>query len=208
MTSPDRRASQVGGLTLFYNAVPPKLSNQIRAELLSDEHHHRSDIVIASQRHPAPRLTSSFSDVPLRLEGMRTSLPWTPGVAALRDNIATRFGLTFNYALANLYRDGSDFTGWHRDKAELHHPGSTIVIASFGATRNLAVRRSGSDSTDAFPLVDSSVVLMTLPMQETHEHAILVEPEDVGMRLSITLRHIRILPEYSMVTGGAVGVMA
>ena len=208
MTSPDLRANHIQGLTLFDNVVPAELGNSIRAQLLSAEPHHRSDIIIDSQRHPAPRLTSSFSDAPLRLDGMRASLPWSPEVAALRDAIGIRFGLSFNYALANLYRDGSDFTGWHRDKAELHHPGSTIAIVSFGATRTLSIRRRGSDAAATWPLVDSSVVLMTLGLQQSHEHAILAEPEDVGMRLSITLRHIRILPEYSMVTGDAVGVMA
>ena len=72
----------------------------------------------------------------------------------------------------------------------------------------MSIRRRGSDAAATWPLVDSSVVLMTLGLQESHEHAILAEPEDVGMRVSITLRHIRILPEYSIVTGDAVGVMA
>lgn len=130
------------------------------------------------------------------MEGMDTSQPWTPELAELRDAIGGRFATTFNYALANLYRDRLDFTGWHCDKARLHKPDSIIAIVSFGATRTLAVRPLGTKSATHIPLVESSVVLMDLELQATHEHCILAEPDDVDMRLSITLRHIEIRPEY------------
>ncbi|MEV4154918.1 alpha-ketoglutarate-dependent dioxygenase AlkB [Nocardia salmonicida] len=178
------------------NVVGNLVSGRIREQLLDVDRHQRSEILIESRRHLAPRLTSSFSDVPLTLDGMETSREWTPELAELRDLISSRFELTFNYALANLYRDRRDFTGWHCDKAWLHEPGSTIAIASFGATRTLAVRALGTDSVVRYSLSDSSVVLMGLPLQQTHEHCIPAETEHVGMRLSITLRHIRVLPEY------------
>lgn len=196
MALDDLPHSGVLGLSLFEDVVDEKLSHRIRAQLMSEERHRRSEIVINSQRHLTPRLTSSFSDIPLSLVGMDTSQPWTPELAGLRDDIGERFGLTFNYALANLYRDRSDFTGWHCDKAWLHEPGSTIAIVSFGATRTLAVRPLGGRSATHLRLTDSSLVLMDLDLQATHEHSILAEPEDVDMRLSITLRRIQILPEY------------
>ncbi|MFD6397539.1 alpha-ketoglutarate-dependent dioxygenase AlkB [Nocardia sp. NPDC060249] len=194
MESSERQVAD--GLTVVDGVVGTVLSGRIREQLLDADRHHRSEILIDSHRHLAPRLISSFSDVPLALDGMDPSRPWIPELADLREFVGLRFGLTFNYALANLYRDRSDFTGWHCDKAWLHEPGSTIAIVSFGATRTLAVRALGTDSTVRYPLSDSSVVLMSLPLQETHEHCVLAETEDVDMRLSITLRHIRILPEY------------
>lgn len=196
MASDDLPRSGVRGLSLLHDVVDETLSHRIREQLLTEERHQRSEIVINSQRHLTPRLTSSFSDVPLSLVGMDTSQPWTPELAELRGVIGQRFGLTFNYALANLYRDRSDFTGWHCDKAWLHEPGSTIAIVSFGATRTLAIRPLGGSSAAHLRLTDSSVVLMDLDLQATHEHSILAESEDVDMRLSITLRHIQILPEY------------
>lgn len=181
---------------MFRDIIDPTLSHRIREQLLITARHHRSEILIDSKWHFAPRLTSSFSDVPLSMDGMDPSQPWTPELAELRDTISQQFGLTFNYALANLYRDRSDFTGWHSDKAWLHEPGSTIAIASFGATRTLAVRPVGANSGVAVPLTDSSVVLMDLDLQATHEHCIPAESDDVDKRLSITLRRIEILPRY------------
>jgi alkylated DNA repair dioxygenase AlkB len=196
VASSDLPGSGLRGLSLFHDVVDSALSRRIREQLLTEERHRRSEIVIESQRHLTPRLTSSFSDVPLSLVGMDTSQPWTPELAELREAIGQRFGLTFNYALANLYRHRFDFTGWHCDKAWLHEPGSTIAIASFGATRSLAIRPLGGSSATRIPLKDSSVVLMDLDLQATHEHSVLAESEDVDMRLSITLRRIQILPEY------------
>jgi len=196
LTSSDLVCGRINGLSLFSDVVDGELSCRIRERLLTEDRHRPCEIVINAQRHMAPRLTSSFSDVPLFMDGMDPSQPWTPELIDLRDLIGRRFGLTFNYALANLYRDGSDLTGWHSDKAWLHVPGSTIAIVSFGATRTLSVRPRGASSADHFTLTDSSVVLMDLDLQGTHEHCIPAETEDAGMRLSITLRLIEMLPEY------------
>lgn len=196
MTLLDLSRGEISGLSLFSDVVDAALSQRIRQQLLHPKHHRSSEIVIGTERHPTPRLTSSYSDVPLSLDGMDTSQPWTVELSALRDTIGQRFGLTFNYALANLYRHRLDFTGWHSDKAWLHQPGSTIAIVSFGATRTLAVRARGTNSVTRLSLTDASAVLMDLDLQATHEHCIPAEPEDVDLRLSITLRHIEILPEY------------
>lgn len=196
MTTSNLLNGGVEGLSLLPGVVDASLSKRIRDELLTKDRHSTSEILIDSRRHPTPRLTSSFSDVPLSLDGMDTSRRWTPELHQLRDMISHRFGMTFNYALANLYRDRHDFTGWHCDKAWLHVPGSTIAIVSFGATRTLAVRPRGTTDVTRLQLTDSSVVFMDLHMQASHEHCVLVEPEAVDMRLSITLRHIQILPEY------------
>jgi alkylated DNA repair dioxygenase AlkB len=127
---------------------------------------------------------------------MQRSLPWTDSLAQVRDVVARRFDAHFNYALANLYRDRADHTGWHCDKASLHEPGSKIAIVSFGATRSLEVRPLAGGVTSRFELIDSSVALMDLNMQQTHEHRIPPERRETNSRLSITLREIIILPKY------------
>ena len=186
----------ISGLRLANGVVGADLAARIRERLLDKAVHGVSDIVMNGERRRSPRLTSSFSDSPLYMDGMSPSLPWTSELAELRDRIAGGFDLSFNYALANLYRDGRDHTGWHCDKSSLHVPGSIIAIASFGAPRTFAIREIGSREDHRFVLEDSSVLLMGLGLQRTHEHSVVVEEYDVGMRLSVTLRNIHILPEY------------
>ncbi|WP_228287252.1 alpha-ketoglutarate-dependent dioxygenase AlkB [Rhodococcus ruber] len=178
------------------DVIRPELSARVCENLMNEDRHHVSEIITDSERHLASRLTSSYSDVPLLLDGMQRSLPWTAALSEVRDVIAQRFGAHFNYALANLYRNRADHTGWHSDKAWLHEPGSTIAIVSFGATRSLEVRPLSGGATSRFELIDSSVALMDLNMQQTHEHRIPPEHRETSPRLSITLREIIIHPDY------------
>lgn len=187
---------EISGISVTPGVVDDELCQRVRESLMDDGWHEQSEIIIGDSRHPAPRLTSSFADNRLSLEGMSASRLWTPELLTLRNLVTERFGLAFNYALANLYRNSNDYTGWHCDKAWLHCPGSTIAIVSFGATRHLELRRLGENSIKRIPLPEGSVVLMDLGLQATHEHRIPIESGDVGARLSITLRHIEMRPEY------------
>lgn len=196
MKTSSSSSTGIPGLEIASDVISPELSARVREHLMNEGRHHASEIISDSERHLAPRLTSSYSDAPLSLDGMQRSLPWTDALAQVRDVVAQRFNIHVNYALANLYRDRSDHTGWHCDKASLHVPGSTIAIVSFGSTRSLEVRPLTGGATSQFELVDSSVALMDLNMQLTHEHRVPPEHRETGARLSITLREIVILPGY------------
>ncbi|WP_244928737.1 alpha-ketoglutarate-dependent dioxygenase AlkB [Nocardioides sp. W7] len=187
----------VDGIQYFPGVVDADLVAQVRNALMRADQHAECEIIVDGERHPAPRLVSSFSDVPLGLDGMDVSRVWSDELADLRDVVAKRFGLSFNYALANLYRDGEDHTGWHSDKASLHVDDSKIAIVSFGAPRTLSVR-SYAAPTDVRSVVmeEGAVVVMDLAVQATHEHTVVREEATVGPRLSLTLREIRIFDEY------------
>lgn len=187
----------VDGIRYYPNVIESDLVARVTDRLMRADEHAECEIIIDGVRHAAPRLVSSFSDMPLWLEGMEVSRVWTEELAQLRDAVADRFGLSFNYALANLYRDGEDHTGWHSDKASLHADDSKIAIVSFGASRTLSVR-SYAEPGDVRSVVmeEGAVVVMDLAVQATHEHTVVRETETAGPRLSITLREIRILDDY------------
>lgn len=187
----------VRGIAYFPTVVGEELCRRIKTSLMDESLHSGADIVVEGARHRTPRLVSSFSDRVLTLDGMQDSRVWTSELAELRDRVSTNFSLDFNYALANLYRDGDDYTGWHSDKAALHVEGSKIAIVSFGASRRLSVR-SCEDPGDAQNLLmeEGSVVVMDLDVQATHEHSVLKEVGLIGPRMSITLRNIHIMDEY------------
>lgn len=187
----------VHGVNYYPGIVDEGLCQRVKARFMDENAHSGADILIEGVRHRAPRLVSSFSDSVLRMEGMEDSQVWTPELAELRDRIASAFSLSFNYALANLYRDGEDYTGWHSDKAGLHLDGSKIAIVSFGVPRRLSVRPyKAPDDAQTFTMEEGSVVLMDLAVQATHEHSVLKEEGPTGSRMSITLRKIHILDEY------------
>lgn len=187
----------VRGITYYPGVVDDCLCQSVKASLMDESAHSGADILIDGVRHRAPRLVSSFSDIVLSLEGMDHSQVWTPELAELRDRVSSVFSLKFNYALANLYRDGDDYTGWHSDKAGLHLDGSKIAIVSFGVPRRLSVRSYEAPcDAQTFAMEEGSVVVMDLDVQATHEHSVLKEEGPTGPRMSITLRNIRILDDY------------
>lgn len=187
----------VAGVEYYPSIVGADLASRIKADLLRDSAHADAEILIDGVLHPTPRLVSSYADAVLRLEGMQESHAWTEELSELRDLVASELGLTFNYALANLYRNEDDYTGWHSDKARLHVVGSSIAIVSFGATRRLSVRSFVTpDDVVTFDMEEGSVVVMNLTVQATHEHTVLKETLGTGPRLSITLRDIIIDDSY------------
>ena len=48
--------------------------------------------------------------------------PWPAALRPVRERLARELGVDFNSVLANFYRDGRDYMGWHGDaEAELGH---------------------------------------------------------------------------------------
>ena len=67
---------------------------------------------------PEPRLTFFEGDPSVRYTYAHRPLEgrgWSPELEALRDCFEREFGIRTNTVLANLYRDGRDSMGWHRD---------------------------------------------------------------------------------------------
>ncbi|WP_344225017.1 alpha-ketoglutarate-dependent dioxygenase AlkB [Kocuria atrinae] len=187
----------INGVSYYPAVVDDSLCERVKTALMDANAHSGADILIEGVRHPAPRLVSSFSDTVLGLEGMESSRTWTPELAELRDLVASVFSLNFNYALANLYRNGDDYTGWHSDKAALHLDGSKIAIVSFGAPRRLSIRSyEYPKDAQTFTMEEGSVVVMDLGVQATHEHSVPKEENPTDPRMSITLRKLHILDEY------------
>lgn len=187
----------IDGIQYFRNFVDENLSARIKRILMDEVAHSECEILVDGVRHPAPRLVSSFSDVPLSLDGMDVSRTWTSELVDLRDSVCEQFGLTSNYALANLYRDENDHAGWHSDKASLHVEGSRIAIISFGSPRTFAIRSYANPAdVQTFIMEEGSIVLMSLGLQSTHEHSVPKESCPTAPRLSITLRDIKMLDEY------------
>src|SRR5687768_4356117 len=61
--------------------------------------------------------------------------PWPAALRPVRTRVGAACGVDFNSVLANLYRDGSDAMGWHRDDERELGDRPVIASLSLGATR-------------------------------------------------------------------------
>ena len=117
--------------------------------------------------------------------------PWPGALQPVRARLSAELGVDFNSVLANLYRDGRDAMGWHRDaEAEL---GLRPVIASLslGAVRRFALK-SRDDPAErlAMDLPPGSLLVMAGQTQRRYRHALPRTARPVGPRINLTFRRI------------------
>ena len=116
---------------------------------------------------------------------------WTPTLASLREELATRFELRFNSVLANLYRDGRDSMGWHSDAEPELGDEPVIASLSFGAVRRFRFRlRATKRVALAIDLASGSLLVMRGATQRMYQHD-LPKVARAGARVNLTFRWIR-----------------
>ncbi|GAA0718161.1 alpha-ketoglutarate-dependent dioxygenase AlkB [Dokdonella soli] len=118
-------------------------------------------------------------------------LPWTPTVAALRDDLATRLGVRFNSVLANLYRDGRDSMGWHSDDEPELGARPVIASLSFGAERTFRLRSRATRKTVlSIELAHGGLLVMAGGTQRLYQHALPKRARVEAPRINLTFRRI------------------
>ena len=129
--------------------------------------------------------------------------PWPGAMQPVRARLSAELGVDFNSVLANLYRDGRDAMGWHRDaEAEL---GSRPVIASLslGAPRRFALKSREDPAVRlALELPPGSLLVMAGETQRRYRHALPRTARPVGPRINLTFRRILALDEAAASSAG------
>src|SRR5262249_23038561 len=103
---------------------------------------------------PMPRLIAMYGPVGYRYSGVvHPARAMSPRLGMIREQVEALTGHAFNSVLANLYRDGRDSVGWHRDDDYAHGAQPDIASVSFGAVRRFDVRdgAGGSHTVDLEP---------------------------------------------------------
>lgn len=155
----------------------------------------------------SPRLSCWIGDpgAAYRYSGTRFEPhPWLPVLCPVRDRVADACGTDFNSVLANLYRDGRDAMGWHRDDERELGPRPVIASLSLGATRRFVLKAAeppsivpGQPTGDAvatpratLELGHGSLLVMRGDTQRRYRHALPRTTRPVGPRINLTFRRI------------------
>ena len=132
--------------------------------------------------------------------------PWPAPLAALRGRVEAACAAPFNSVLANLYRDGRDAMGWHRDDERELGDRPVIASLSLGATRRFLLKRvvphagaraaHGADARATSPrplalaLGHGSLLRMAGDTQRHYRHALPRTARPVGPRINLTFRQV------------------
>ncbi|HUL58966.1 MAG TPA: alpha-ketoglutarate-dependent dioxygenase AlkB [Anaeromyxobacteraceae bacterium] len=128
-----------------------------------------------------PRLTSHWS--------ADSGEPLEPAVVdEMRRALASRYGVEFDSAGFNLYRDGADSVAWHGDRIRKQVREPIIPLVSLGEPRKFLLRPHGGGRSRAFMLGHGDLLVTGGTTQRTWQHAV-PKVAHAGPRISIAFRY-------------------
>lgn len=157
------------------------------------------EVFVYGKRHITKRKTAWFGDRAfdyIYSGTKRTALPWTRVLHDIKRRVEEITAQSYNSCLANLYENGSQGMGWHRDSEnELQNCGY-IASVSFGAARRFDFKHLASREKISVLLENGSLLTMAGETQTHWQHQL---PKNLGVlepRINLTFRQMR-QPENS-----------
>ena len=116
---------------------------------------------------------------------------WTEPLLELRTLLEKSTGFGFNSVLVNLYRDGCDSMGWHRDNEPELGEQPTIASISLGASRRFVMRHVKRDDLRMeWDLGHGAGLIMTGDTQRWWKHSVPKTKLKKEPRINLTFRRI------------------
>lgn len=165
----------------------------IMQRLVSETGWEHRTIVVFGREHLQPRLTAWHADTGCRYTYSNVRMdpaPWTDTLATLRDICSLPAGSRFNSVLLNLYRDGNDAMGWHRDNEPELGAEPVIGSLSLGAPRRFRMRHRTTRETVDTVLQPGSLLVMSGTSQTHWEHCVPRQSRVTAPRLNLTFRRV------------------
>lgn len=143
---------------------------------------------------PSPRLSCWIGDSGAAYRYSGTTFQphaWPAVLQPIRARLGHELEIAFNSVLLNLYRDGGDSMGWHRDDEPELGPEPVVASLSLGAHRRF-VLKSLRDPGDraAIELEHGSLLVMPAGTQRHYRHALPKTARPVGERINLTFRDV------------------
>jgi alkylated DNA repair dioxygenase AlkB len=135
-----------------------------------------------------PRLTAAWN--------LRSGVPLEPRILEdVRLALSARYGVAFDSAGFNLYRDGQDSVAWHGDRISKEIEEPIVALVSLGEPRKFLLRPRGGGKSRAFHLGGGDLLVTGGRTQRAWEHSV-PKVAQAGPRISVAYR-------YGMATGKA-----
>ncbi|MEP6906593.1 MAG: alpha-ketoglutarate-dependent dioxygenase AlkB [Pseudoxanthomonas sp.] len=142
----------------------------------------------------SPRLSSWIGDegTAYTYSGARFQpQPWPTALKEVRERLAQELDADFNSVLANRYRDGRDYMGWHSDNEKTLGVQPVIASLSLGATRRFVLKhRHDKTRKLTLELPHGSLLVMRGDTQVNYRHALPRTLRPITERINLTFRHI------------------
>lgn len=138
--------------------------------------HYRT---LFEQRFLEPRLTAEYRDL--------SCVPHDMLIAAAAA-LSNHYGVVYDSLWLNLYRNGSDSTGWHRDRFSCRQPECIVPVLTLGATRRFQLKPRAGGASLSFSPNSGDLIVMGGRCQTDWVHAVPKLPEVLEPRISLNFQ--------------------
>jgi len=140
------------------------------------QQHHR---YVFAQRFVEPRLTAEYRHL--------RDVPHPPLIAAA-EALSAHYRTTYDSLWLNLYRDGSDRTGWHRDRFSCRQPECIVPVLTLGTARRFCIKPRRGGASVAFAPRSGDLIVMGGRSQQDWVHGVPKALAVVGARISVNFQ--------------------
>ena len=150
-------------------------------------------VPLFGKRYVAPRLSCAIAEPGCiyRYRGSQSNtIVFSRKLNRLRRQLEQCTNSTFNFVLANRYRSGNDYVGWHSD--DERDMGKTPIIASLslGATRKFRIVSKATGEKRSILVGHGSLLLMFGESQTRYKHTLAKTRLPVGERINLSFRDV------------------
>ncbi|MGF1790386.1 alpha-ketoglutarate-dependent dioxygenase AlkB [Photobacterium profundum] len=159
--------------------------------LLSELNWRQESIRIFGKQVLQPRLQAWCGDVPYTYSGLTMNPdPWTTTLQSIKESCQAITNTSFNSVLANQYRDGSDYMGFHQDNERELGVQPVIASVSLGEERRFVLKHLHTKQKIEFTMNSGSLLIMAGDTQQYWAHSVPKTVKPMLPRINLTFRHI------------------
>jgi alkylated DNA repair dioxygenase AlkB len=125
-----------------------------------------------------PRLTAEYREI-------RDAPAPLPELAAV---LSRRYHVRYDSVWLNLYRDGRDGTGWHRDRFSCRRPDCIVPVLSLGAARRFLLKPRSGGRSHVFLPRSGDLIVMGGRCQQDWLHGVPKTPGTFESRISVNFQ--------------------
>ena len=138
--------------------------------------HYRT---LFDQRFLEPRLTAEYRSL--------QRVPHDMLIHAAQA-LSNHYGVEYDSLWLNLYRNGADSTGWHRDRFSCRRPECIVPVLTLGATRRFQLKPRAGGASLSFSPNAGDLIVMGGRCQEDWVHGVPKLPEVLDTRISLNFQ--------------------
>ena len=171
-------------------------SKSLFDSLLLNVNWRQDKIKIFNKEVSIPRLSAWYGNAGLSYSYSGLKLEpneWNEELLIIKEKIENHLGIQFNSVLINLYRDGQDSMGWHKDDEKELGINPIIVSVSLGQERPFQLKHMHNKGlgTKTIKLSNGSLLLMQGTTQHFWKHQIPKTVRQINPRINLTFRIIK-----------------